>query len=101
MLRTFWRFVTTGLVGILASFVGKEWTAKSIGAVCLLLAQVLQRWNASFWKLWTLINIWEVVALPSVWVASVTFSCLCLRPVRQLFQPLVGVETVRVIGLLQ
>ncbi|OLP89295.1 UPF0051 protein [Symbiodinium microadriaticum] len=67
----------------------EEWTAKSIGAVCLLLAQAfpgalstvfmeynLQRSHVSFWKLWTLINIWEVVALPPVWVASVPLQGL-------------------------
>eukprot|EP00439_Symbiodinium_sp_Y106_P014242 s4188_g2.t1 len=31
----------------------------------------LQRSHVSLWKLWTFINIWEVVALPPVWVASV------------------------------
>ena len=36
----------------------------------------LQRSHVSFWKLWTLINIWEVVALPPVWVASVPLQGL-------------------------
>ena len=80
------RFVTTGLAGILAPLVGKEWTAKSIGVVCLLLAQILQRSHVSLWKLWTWINIWEVIALPLLWVASVTLQ----RPVPTVCQSAVS-----------
>ena len=36
----------------------------------------MQRSHVSFWKLWTLINIWEVVALPPVFVASVPLQGL-------------------------
>ena len=36
----------------------------------------LQRAHVSFWKLWTLINVFEVVALPPVFVASVPLQGL-------------------------
>ena len=113
VLRPVRRYVTTGLAGILASLVGKEWPqSPSVQSVC--------SWRKHFQGLCSPFS-WNSIAkiaplfletfdvdqhlgsrcFATCWVAFVTFQLPVPAACQSAVSPLVGVVTVRIIGLHQ